>query len=136
MCLHYDTLYPSTELHSMVAVVEYSIISVQFVQEGLAKYQEIDISVILTEGSFEVNINSCNCVDIYHSAIIQSRMFKYYIVSSFILELWIIICRLLHRTPVLVSSVYCMCRLLCTLYPCSHFDTVHSVGNVDLYSIF
>ena len=48
-------------------MVDYSVISVQFVQEGLAKYQEID--QWLSAGSFEVlegNSNSFSYIDTHH----------------------------------------------------------------------
>jgi hypothetical protein len=76
--------------------------------------------VILTEGSFEglqVDSNSSNCVDIYNMAITQSGMFQYCIVSCFIMEVWVLLCWLLRKTAVLVSVVYCMCCLRCTLCP-------------------
>jgi len=67
-CVHHDTVptYWTTQSGGMV---DYSMISVQFVQEGLAKYQERNWSVILSAGSFEVlevNSNSFNCVSTYH----------------------------------------------------------------------
>jgi len=67
-CVHHDTVptYWTTQYGDMV---DYSMISVQFVQEGLAKYQERNWSVILSAGSFEVlevNSNSFNCVSTYH----------------------------------------------------------------------
>jgi len=50
-------------------MVDYRMISLQFVEEGLAKYQERNWSVILSAGSFEVlevKSSRFNCVDTCH----------------------------------------------------------------------